>query len=50
MKKSKESAKAPLSIEERKANLIEQKNQLEVAMIKIIGAIELLDSMEKNED
>ena len=39
-----------VSNKDRLAALLEQRNQLEVAMIKITGAIELLQSMESNED
>ena len=50
MSKNKEKKSEKMSNEDRLKNLIEQKNQLEIALIKITGAIELLNSMEKNED
>ncbi len=50
MSKNKEKKSEKMSNEDRLKNLIEQKNQLEIALIKITGAIELLNSMEKDED
>jgi len=50
MSKSKEKKSEKISNEDRLKSLIEQKNQLEIALIKITGAIELLHSMEKDED
>tara|TARA_Y100001973_G_C5114886_1_gene289585 strand:- start:442 stop:594 length:153 start_codon:yes stop_codon:yes gene_type:complete len=50
MSKNKEKKSEKISNEDRLKNLIEQKNQLEIALIKITGAIELLNSMEKDED